>query len=136
MQKALFRKALLLEYWTIAYHVFEGALSLLAGYLAGSIALEGFGLDSAVEALSGAIIVWRLRKHGAVTDESEQAAEKRAVRSIGYTLLALGAYVLYEAVKKLLYAQKPAPSLFGIAIAAVSLIVMPMLAYFKYSLAA
>lgn len=136
MQKARFRKALILEYWTIGYHVFEGALSLIAGYLAGSIALEGFGLDSAVEALSGAIVIWRLRKHGSVTGASEEAAEKRAVRFIGYTLVFLGAYVFYEAVKKLLYAQKPAPSLFGIAIAVFSLMVMPMLAYLKYRLAA
>lgn len=109
---------------------------MLAGLLAGSIALVGFGLDSGIESLSGVIIIWRLGKHGNVPDESEEAAEKRAVRFIGFTLLLLGAYVLYEAVKKLYLAEKPAPSLLGIAIAVISIMVMPVIAYMKYSLAA
>jgi hypothetical protein len=66
----LWRTALLLEYFTIAYNIAEAVLSILAGMLAGSIALVGFGLDSVVESLSAIILVWRLRRHGTVSHDA------------------------------------------------------------------
>ncbi len=81
----------------------EGAVSILAGCLAGSIALVGFGLDSLVESFSGGVMIWRFRPHANLTEEEEERLEKRAIRLVGYTFFILAAYVLYESVKKLLF---------------------------------
>ncbi len=110
----------------------EGILSVLAGYLSGSIALVGFGLDSAVESISGGVLIWRLKKHGKISPEEEERVERKAVRLVGASFFVLAAYVAYESIKKLYLAEAPEPTLFGIAIAAVSLIVMPFLAYAKH----
>jgi hypothetical protein len=59
---SLQRRALLLSYLTVGYNVLEGAVSLVAGALAGSMALVGFGLDSFVESLSGGVMIWRCTK--------------------------------------------------------------------------
>src|SRR3989304_2007291 len=126
------RKALSLSYFTVGYNIIEGIVSILAGLLAGSIALIGFGLDSFVESLSGGVMIWRFSKHGQMSEEEEERIEAKAVRLIAYTFFILGAYVLYESVKKLYLQEMPDPSLFGIIIAIVSIIVMPVLFYMKY----
>lgn len=128
----LHRRALLLSYFTVIYNVIEGIVSLIAGFLAGSIALVGFGLDSFVESLSGSVMIWRFRKHGIASQEAEEEAEGKATRLVGYTFFILGAYVLYESVKKLWFAEIPNASLPGIIIAIVSIVVMPLLFYMKY----
>jgi divalent metal cation (Fe/Co/Zn/Cd) transporter len=63
MKEKLQQRALLLSYLTVGYNILEGAVSIFAGYLAGSIALVGFGLDSFVESLSGGVMIWRFRPH-------------------------------------------------------------------------
>lgn len=131
VRKALYRRALLLEYFTVGYNVLEGVLSILAGLLAGSIALIGFGLDSAVESASGCVLIWRLRVHGRVTEEEEERVERIAVKLVGVSFFLLGAYVTYESVRKLYLREAPEPTLFGIAIAAASLVIMPVLSYAK-----
>ena len=132
MSSPLHRKALSLSYFTVGYNIIEGIVSILAGVLAGSIALIGFGLDSFVESLSGGVMIWRFRKHGQMSEEEEERVEAKAVRLIAYTFFILGAYVLYESVKKLYIHDMPDPSLFGIIIAIVSIIAMPVLFYIKY----
>jgi len=126
------RKALLLSYFTVGYNVVEGVVSIVAGALAGSIALIGFGLDSFVESLSGGVMIWRFRKHGKLSEKEEEDIERKATKLVGYTFLILAIYVLYESIKKLVFQETPDPSLFGIIIAIVSLIVMPILFYQKY----
>ncbi len=132
MDSKLYKKALLLSYFTVAYNILEGIVSILAGSLADSIALIGFGLDSFIESLSGFIMIWRFRKYGGISEEEEEKIEKRAVRYVAYTFLILAAYILYESIKKLYLHESPDPSLFGIIIAIVSIIVMPVLFYLKY----
>lgn len=123
----LYRQGLRLEYFTVGYNVLEGVASVIAGALAGSIALVGFGLDSAIESLSGGVLIWRLRHP--LGDEAEQERlERRATRFVGYTFFLLGAYVLYEAVRKLYLREAPEGSLAGIIIALLSVIIMPLLA--------
>jgi divalent metal cation (Fe/Co/Zn/Cd) transporter len=126
------KRALSLSYFTVGYNISEGIVSIVAGWIAGSIALVGFGLDSFVESLSGGVMIWRLRKHGRIAEEEEEEVEGKAVRLIAYTFLMLGAYVLYESIEKLYVGEIPAPSLLGIVIAIVSLVVMPILFYLKY----
>lgn len=124
------RRARGLSYFTVGYNLAEGAVSVVAGLLAGSIALLGFGLDSAVESLSGAVMIWRFRRPN-LSPEEEERVETRAARLVGYTFFLLGAYVLYESLEKLIGREPPQPTLMGIVIASVSLVVMPGLAYIK-----
>lgn len=126
------KRALHLSYFTVGYNVVECALALLAGTLAGSIALVGFGLDSLVESLSGGVMIWRFARHATLSHEEEERLERRAVKFVGYAFLVLAAYVLYESLKKLILREIPGPSLFGICIALASIIVMPGLFYLKY----
>jgi divalent metal cation (Fe/Co/Zn/Cd) transporter len=132
LESNLFIRALNLSYFTIVYNVFEGILSILAGLIAGSSSLLGFGLDSVIESLSATILVWRFRKAGKISDEEEEKVEKRALQYVGYTFLIIGIYVLYESIIKLYTGEIPNPSLLGILIAIASIIVMPILYYMKY----
>jgi divalent metal cation (Fe/Co/Zn/Cd) transporter len=131
-QNKLYKKGLHLEYFTVGYNIVEAVLSILFGSLAKSIALVGFGLDSIVESLSGMILIWRLRQHGKISEEEEERIEKGAQKFVAMTFFILGLYVLFQSVKKLIFKEIPDPSLPGIIIAAVSLIVMPILSYQKY----
>jgi divalent metal cation (Fe/Co/Zn/Cd) transporter len=128
----LHKKALLLSYFTVGYNILEGVTSIFAGLLAGSIALVGFGLDSFVESLSGSVMIWRFRKHGKISEDEEARVENKAIRFVAYTFFILGAYILYESVRKLYFHEISSPSLFGIIIAIVSIIVMPVLFFIKY----
>jgi cation diffusion facilitator family transporter len=121
------RRALFLSWLTVAYNVAEGLVSIIAGALAGSIALVGFGIDSAVESLSGGIMVWRFSKHRQLSPEDEEKLERRAERFVAVTFFVFGAYVLYESIKKLVTAEVPEHSLIGIIVALVSLVSMPLL---------
>ena len=132
MVSKLHRRALLLSYFTVGYNVLEGVVSVFAGLLAGSIALVGFGLDSFVESLSGGVMVWRFRKHRALSQVEEQEVENKATRLVAYTFFILGAYVLYESAKQLYLQEIPSPSLLGIIIAIISAMLMPILFYWKY----
>lgn len=123
----LYKEGLRLEYFTIGYNIVEAALSILFGRIAGSIALVGFGLDSIVESLSGFVLIWRLRMHGKVSEEEEEKVEHRAMLFVALTFFILGAYVLYQSVRKLVSREIADPSSAGILIAVVSIIVMPLL---------
>lgn len=129
--KSLRKKALYLSIFTVAYNFLEGVISVVAGAASGSIALVGFGLDSFVESLSGGVMVWRFRGHGALSEEEEERREALAIKLVGYTFFILGAYVAYESLKKLILREPPEASLVGIIIAALSLVVMPAVFYMK-----
>ena len=123
----LHKKAFYLSLFTVAYNFLEGIISVIAGMFSGSIALVGFGLDSFVESLSGGVMIWRFRDHGDISPEDEERMEAKAARLVAYTFFILGVYVLYESFKKLILREIPEPSLLGIIIAIVSLVVMPVL---------
>ncbi len=127
----LYKKGLLLEYFTVGYNVFEAIAAIGFGWLSGSIALVGFGLDSIVESLSGLVLIWRLKQHKSITEEAEERIEKQAVRFVAITFFILGAYVLFESLQKLFTQEVPEPSLPGIIIAIASLMIMPALAWQK-----
>lgn len=131
MKQQYFRKALFLEYFTVAYNFAEAAFSIFFGQVAGSIALTGFGLDSIVESLSGGVLIWRFHKHGKVSEEEEERIEKKAMGFVALTFFVLGAYVLFQSMKKLILKEIPDPSLPGIVIAVLSLIIMPVLSIQK-----
>lgn len=126
------RRARLLSYVTVGYNVLEGVVSIAAGWLAGSIALVGFGLDSFMESLSGGVMIWRFTHGGEMREEEELRRERKAIKLVGYAFFVFGAYVLFETLSKLLGRERPEPSPFGIIIAVVSLLAMPLLFYMKY----
>jgi divalent metal cation (Fe/Co/Zn/Cd) transporter len=128
----LLRTAVRLEVFTLTYNVFEGIVAIAAGWIAGSIALLGFGYDSAIETASAWMVLRRLRAEcrggGA---EVHERAERRAQRFVGFTLFALCAYVAYESVLTLVERRAADPSAVGVGLAALSLLVMPALAVAK-----
>jgi divalent metal cation (Fe/Co/Zn/Cd) transporter len=131
----LHKRALALSYFTVGYNILEGVVSILAGLWAGSVALVGFGLDSFVESLSGGVMIWRFSQHESLSKEEEERIETKAVRFVACTFFVFAAYVLYESIKKLYLKEAPDPTLLGILIAVVSIIVMPVLFYMKYKTA-
>jgi len=122
-----------LQYVTIAWNSAECVVALAAGFLAGSIALVGFGFDSAIEVTSSLAALWRLRRDH--DDAGRDVAERRATRIIGLCFLLLAAYVCYEAAGTLVRRRAPDGSIVGIVLAALSLIVMPLLVHYKRRIA-
>jgi divalent metal cation (Fe/Co/Zn/Cd) transporter len=121
------RRARLLAWGGIAYHVVEFAVAIAAGLAAGSIALIGFGADSLIEALAGFVVVWlftgsRLGSHG---------AERRAQQLIAVSFYVLAVYVAVESVRTLVAGDEPGVSWVGIGLAAFTALTMPPFAYVK-----
>lgn len=132
-RSALVRRGLLLNYATLGYNALEAVVAIVAGILAGSIALLGFGLDSVVEMTSSVAAQWRLR---ADLDELRRVrVERIARRIIGWSFLALGAYVGYESIVTLWERRVPERSILGLTILVLSVIVMPWLARSKRGVA-
>ncbi|HEU4547004.1 MAG TPA: cation transporter [Microlunatus sp.] len=124
------RRALALAGLTIAWNVVEAIVAVAAGVAAGSIALVGFGFDSTVEVLSACVVVWHFRAE--LRGGHDEQRERRALRLIGVTFFVLAAYVSSEAVRDLFFVDAEADeSAVGIALAALSLLVMPVLAWAK-----
>jgi len=123
-----------LQYLTIAWNSAECLISIGAGLVAGSIALIGFGFDSAIEVASSLAALWRLARDE--DDAARERAERRTLRFIGICFTALAVYVAVDAIKALVNREAPAASAVGIAIAALSLVVMPVLVHFKRRVAA
>jgi len=125
----LVRRGRRLEYFTIAWNSLEGLVAILSGLIAGSIALVGFGFDSLIEVTSGAALLWRLSADA--NEEKRERIEAVTLRIVGVCFIALTFYVSYESILALLRREPPERSAPGIVLAAVSLIVMPLLARAK-----
>lgn len=119
-----------LAWLTVGWNTVEGLVAIASGIAAGSIALVGFGVDSYVEVFAGAVILWRLSKQAAGGHVSARA-ERRAVKLIAATFIALAIGIGVESVRKLVGGERPHASVAGIGITIVSLIVMPILARAK-----
>lgn len=128
------RRGQRLTWATIGYNSLEAVVAIAAGLVAGSVALVGFGLDSIIELASGVAALWRLRADASPARRA--VAERRALKVIGVSFLALAIYVLVEALRTLASGERPRESSVGIAIAIGSLVVMPMLARAKRRVAA
>ncbi len=132
-RQAVARRGKNLEYFTIAWNTLEGLIAVIAGALAGSISLVGFGIDSLIEVTSGSVLLWRM-----VVDadlESRERSEKLSLRIVGVCFLALAAYVGYESISDLVTRKAPEHSIAGIILACVSLVVMPLLSRAKKKVA-
>jgi divalent metal cation (Fe/Co/Zn/Cd) transporter len=114
-----------LEYFTIAWNSLEGLVAVIAGGIAGSISLVGFGIDSFIEVTSGATLLWRMSVDA--DEHRRERSERLSIRIVGACFIALAIYVAYEAVSDLIGRKRPAHTIPGIILACVSLVVMPIL---------
>jgi len=109
----------------------EGGIAIVAGILAGSIALIGFGIDSAIESVASVVIIWRFTGARVLS----QAAEERAQKLVAVQFFLLAPYVTFEALQHLVSAERPAVSVLGMILTATSLIGMPLLGVAKQRVA-
>jgi divalent metal cation (Fe/Co/Zn/Cd) transporter len=120
-----------LSWFSLAYMTAEGAIAIAAGIVAGSVALIGFGIDSAIEGFASAIIIWRFTGHRITS----HAAETRAQKLVATQFFLLAPYVAYESIGALVAGEHPDASWVGVGLAASSLVVMPYLGIAKERLA-
>ena len=123
------RRGIRLEYLTIGWNLLEGLVAVVSGTVAGSVALVGFGVDSFIECSSGSVLLWRL--HAERRGQSAERVERIALHLVGVSFLLLAAYVAFQATADLWNREAPERSSVGIALAILSLIVMPWLAHQK-----
>src|SRR6266566_6197234 len=118
-----------LEYFTIAWNSLEGLVAVIAGAIAGSISLVGFGIDSFIEVISGATLLWRMTVDADV--QSRERNERLSLRIVGICFFSLAVYVAYESCSDFIGRKAPGRSIAGIILACISLVVMPILSRAK-----
>jgi divalent metal cation (Fe/Co/Zn/Cd) transporter len=124
--------AVILVLLTITYNIAEAVIAVSTGYSVDSIALVGFGFDSLLEVSAAILMLWRLieqLRHQ--NDEAVERAESLVHRFVGATFLLLSAYILYDSITTLFHQVRPESTLIGTALAALSLMLMPFLAWGK-----
>ncbi len=132
-RQAAVRRARLLNRFTIGWNVIEAVVALSAGFVAGSVSLVGFGLDSCIEVSASLILAWRLHQEHA--GGCMEDYDRRATRAIAVSFAALAVYVLAVASRDLATGAEPAVSVVGMVLASLSLLLMPVLARAKGRLA-
>lgn len=130
------RAGVRVEVFTVLWMIVEAVVSIGAGVLAGSALLTAFGIDSVIELVSGAILLWRLalEARGEETERVERA-EQRAAWVVAIALALLCLYVLVTSIYGLVTHAHPESSLVGIVISALAVVVMPLLGVTKRRLA-
>lgn len=127
----LARRARLLSWVSLGYMALEGGIAIFAGVMAGSVALIGFGIDSAIEGFASGVIVWRFTGARVFSE----AAERRAQQLVAVQFFILAPYVAFESIQALVNTERPDVSWLGIALSVSSLIVMPYLGIAKQRIA-
>ncbi len=128
-RKTIAERGKRLEYFTIAWNSLEGLVAVIAGAMAGSISLVGFGVDSFIEVTSGTMLLWRMSVDA--DERGRERNEKLSLKVVGTCFVALAVYVGYESASDLLSREQPEHSIPGIVLAGVSLVVMPLLSRAK-----
>jgi divalent metal cation (Fe/Co/Zn/Cd) transporter len=126
---ALVRQGQRLEYFAVIWNAVEGLVAVVAGLIAGSISLVGFGIDSFIEVTSGSVLLWRMSVDANVLDRERN--EKRALRIVGLCFSLLAVYIGFESGSDLWFRRAPEHSIPGIVLACLSLVVMPLLSRSK-----
>jgi divalent metal cation (Fe/Co/Zn/Cd) transporter len=121
----------LLSWLSLGAMSVEGIVAIVAGVMAGSIALVGFGLDSAVEGFASVIIIWRFTGSRVMSE----AAEQRAQKLVAIQFFILAPYVGFESIRALAGGEHPEVSALGMCLAVWSLITMPLLGVAKQRIA-
>src|SRR5437870_7558817 len=118
---AVERRGRRLEHFTIVWNALEGLVAVVAGVVAGSISLVGFGIDSFIEVTSGSVLLWRMSVDSDV--HRREINEKRALRIVGTCFLLLAAYITYDSISDLWSKRATEHSVAGIILACASLVV-------------
>jgi divalent metal cation (Fe/Co/Zn/Cd) transporter len=126
----LIGRAKALAWLSLAYMTVEGAVGITAATLAGSVALLGFGLDSAIEAVASIIVIWRFTGNRRLSP----SAEERAQRLVATSFFLLAPYIAQDSLRTLINRHHPSTSWTGIALAISSILVMPALGRAKQTL--
>lgn len=124
---ALVRRGLWLNYLTIGYNAVEAVVSIAAGFVSGSVALVSFGVDSAIEVTSSVAAHWRLRAD--YEPERRERVERLTHRIIGWSFLALAAYIIMESATTLWQREAPDSSTIGLVVLILSAVTMPVIAH-------
>jgi len=136
-RSAALARATRLEILTVGWNIVEGVVAVTAALLSGSTALLGFGVDSFVESASGGVMLWRLRaERGARDHEAVERIERRAQKLVAASLFALAGYVAWDALRSLAEGERPQPTLVGVVLPAISMVLMVWLARAKRRAAA
>lgn len=122
----LFKKALLLEYLTIVWNVFEGIACVFLGIISGSISLVAYGLESSIEVFASAVVVWDLKGDG-----KDKKREERALKLIGVAYLVVSTYIFIEGAKSMIAGHHPDKSFLGIIFLVITAFVMFTLGILK-----
>lgn len=127
------KEGLWLEAFTIGWNILEGIIAVSAGVVSNSVALISFGIDSFVETTSAGVLCWRLNSELKGTEPANaERIEKKASKIAGTLLLVLAAYIVIDAVRRLLgFGEHAEGSGIGLVLTGVSLVVMPLLAWRK-----
>jgi divalent metal cation (Fe/Co/Zn/Cd) transporter len=134
-RRSLVDSALLLSHFTIVWNGVVGACALLVGLTTGSLALAGFALNALLDSSASVVLVWRFRRERSDPVAAEHL-ERRAQTWVIVAMLVVAAYVGFEAVRALMNGSHPESSVFGFGIAAISLLVLPVLGVMKLRVAA
>lgn len=119
----LIRRGKALSWLSLAWMTVEGAVAITAALLAGSVALLGFGVDSAIEGLASVIVIWRFTGARRVSEQ----AEERAQKAVAVSFLLLAPYIAQDAIRALVSGDHPSTSWVGIGLSVSSIVVMPLL---------
>ncbi len=119
----LIRRAKLLSWLSLAWMTVEGTVAITAALIAGSVALLGFGIDSAIEGLASVIVIWRFTGARRLSDQAEQ----RAQRAVAISFFLLAPYIAQDAIRALIAGERPSTSWVGIGLSVSSIVVMPLL---------
>ncbi len=122
-RERLIHRAKALSWLSLAYMTAEGAIAVTAALLAGSVALLGFGLDSAIEALASVIVIWRFTGTRRLSPDAERPAQ----RLVAISFFLLAPYLAQDAIRTLITAEHPHTSWLGIGLSGSSIIIMPQL---------
>jgi len=119
----LIRRAKALSWLSLGWMTIEGAVAISAAIVAGSVALLGFGIDSAIEGLASVIVIWRFTGSRRLSEH----AEGRAQKAVAVSFFVLAPYIAQDAIRSVIAGDHPSTSWVGIALSISSMVVMPLL---------
>ena len=128
----LIGRAKALSWLSLAWMTVEGAVAITAALIAGSVALLGFGIDSAIEGLASVIVIWRFTGTRRLSDQ----AELRAQKAVAISFFLLAPYIAQDAIRALVAGEHPSTSWVGIGLSVSSIVVMPLLGHAKQRIGA
>ena len=128
----LIGRAKALSWLSLAWMTVEGAVAITAALIAGSVALLGFGIDSAIEGLASVIVIWRFTSTRRLSDQ----AELRAQKAVAISFFLLAPYIAQDAIRALVAGEHPSTSWVGIGLSVSSIVVMPLLGHAKQRIGA